>query len=226
MRVAIMQPTYLPWIGYFALMNEVDEFIFLDSVQFSKRSWQQRNQIKTASGPKWLSVPVISKGKNNQLIRDVEIDSSRKFPQNHIDIITQNYKKSEFFDYYSEYIFEVLRQNHDNLSDLTTKLILVIKNLFDINTKISFSSDFLINGKKDELLSKLCEHVGASEYISPLGSKGYLNGSEFFIKRDISVKYFDYIHPKYNQLNGSFQPYMSAIDLIFNCGVDKLNLTK
>ena len=102
MKVAIMQSTYLPWVGYFALMKSVDVFIILDSVQFSKRSWQQRNQIKTESGAKWLTVPVISKGKKDQLIADVKIDYSSKFPESHINMIEQNYRKSPFFGDFSE----------------------------------------------------------------------------------------------------------------------------
>ena len=219
MRVAIMQPTYLPWIGYFSLMKSVDVFIILDSVQFSKRSWQQRNQIKTESGPKWLTVPVISKGKREQLIADVQIDySSGKFPESHINLIQQNYKKSKFFSNYSLDFFNILRKRHKNLSSLSIDLILLIKGMLDIKTTIKYSSDFVTKGSKDELLAELCEHVGATEYISPPGSKVYLDDSDSFLKKNISVKYFDYKHPKYKQINGDFLSYMSVIDLLFNCG--------
>jgi len=219
MRVAIMQPTYLPWIGYFSLMKSVDVFIILDSVQFSKRSWQQRNQIKTESGPKWLTVPVISKGKREQLITDVQIDySSGKFPESHVNLIQQNYKKSKFFSNYSHDFFNILRKRHKNLSSLSIDLILLIKGMLDIKTTIKYSSDFVTKGSKDELLAELCEHVGATEYISPPGSKVYLDDSDSFLKKNISVKYFDYKHPKYKQINGDFLSYMSVIDLLFNCG--------
>ena len=224
MKVAIMQPTYMPWIGYFALMESVDVFIILDSVQFSKRSWQQRNQIKTESGAKWLAVPVISKGKRDQLIADVKIDYSSKFPERHINIIEQNYRKSPFFSNYSEDFFNVLRKKHEYLSHLSIDLILLIRNLFDIKTKIKYSSDFVTKGSKDELLAELCEHVRATEYISPSGSKVYLHDSDSFIKRNIPVIYFDYKHPEYKQLNGDFLSYMSVIDLLFNCGIDKYNI--
>ena len=214
-----MQPTYLPWIGYFSLMKSVDVFIILDSVQFSKRSWQQRNQIKTESGPKWLTVPVISKGKREQLITDVQIDySSGKFPESHVNLIQQNYKKSKFFSNYSHDFFNILRKRHKNLSSLSIDLILLIKGMLDIKTTIKYSSDFVTKGSKDELLAELCEHVGATEYISPPGSKVYLDDSDSFLKKNISVKYFDYKHPKYKQINGDFLSYMSVIDLLFNCG--------
>ena len=218
MKVAIMQPTYLPWIGYFALMKSVDIFIILDSVQFSKRSWQQRNQIKTESGPKWLTVPVISKGKRDQLISDVQIDYSAKFPESHINLIKQNYMKSKFFNNYSEDLFNIFRKKHKNLSSISIDLILLIRDLLNIETTIKYSSDFLTEGSKDELLAELCMHVGATEYISPPGSKVYLDDSNSFIKRNIPVKYFDYKHPNYPQSHGDFIQYMSVIDLLFSCG--------
>lgn len=224
MKVAIMQPTYLPWVGYFALMKSVDIFIILDSVQFSKRSWQQRNQIKTESGPKWLTVPVISKGKMEQLITDVQIDHSNKFPENHINMIKQNYKKSKFFNNYSEDLFNILRKKHKNLSSLSIDLILLIRELLGIKTTIKYSSDFSTKGSKDELLAELCEHVGATEYISPPGSKVYLDKSVSFVRRNISVTYFDYKHIEYNQLHGGFAEYMSAIDLLFNYGPQSRNI--
>lgn len=220
MKVAIMQPTYLPWIGYFALMKSVDIFIILDSVQFSKRSWQQRNQIKTESGPKWLTVPVISKGKREQLITDVQIDYSSKFPENHINMIKQNYRKAKFFSNFSEDFSNIFKKKHKYLSTLSIDFILLTKELLNIKTIIKYSSDFVTKGSKDELLAELCEFVGAKEYVSPPGSKVYLDDSNFFTQRNISVKYFDFIHPEYMQLNGDFVSNMSVIDFIFNDGVE------
>ena len=217
MKVAIMQPTYIPWIGYFALMESVDVFIILDSVQFSKRSWQQRNQIKTESGAKWLTVPVISKGKKDQLIADVKIDYSSKFPESHINMIKQNYKDSLFFYKYSDDLFNIIGKEYRNLSQLSIELILLIKSILDIKTEIKYSSDFATKGKKDTLLAELCEQVGATEYISPPGSKVYLDDSNSFVKRNISVKYFNYEHIIYSQLHGEFIQYMSIVDLLFNC---------
>ena len=216
--VAIMQPTYLPWAGYFALMDSVDTFVILDSVQFSKRSWQQRNQIKTESGPKWLTVPVISKGKRDQVISDVQIDYSGKFPESHIRMIEQNYRKTPFFIDYSESFFNILRKNHECLSHLSIDLILLIRDLLDIKTKIKYSSDLIAKGSKDELLVEICKYVGATEYVSPQGSKVYLNDSNAFIKNNIPLKYFDYKHPNYPLHHGDFIQYMSVIDLLFSCG--------
>ena len=218
-----MQPTYMPWVGYFSLMASVDTFIILDSVQFSKRSWQQRNQIKTEAEAKWISVPVISKGKRDQLITDVKIDYSGKFPESHINIIEQSYRKSPFFNDYSEDFINILRKNYEHLSSLSVDLILLIRSLLNIKTKIKYSSSFNVEGSKDILLAELCKAAGASEYLSPPGSKVYLDNSHAFIESNISVNYFDYKCFEYDQINGAFLPYMSTIDLLFNCGPESKN---
>jgi len=217
-RIAIMQPTYLPWLGYFALMESVDIFVFLDSVQFSKRSWQQRNKIKTDSGPIWLTIPVSTKGKRNQLIREVNIDYSRKFPKNHIDLMIQSYQQSPFFNEYADEIFKVIEQKKLSLSSLTIDLIHLIRSFLSINTPIVYSTELTSIGVKDEMLASLCSELEANEYISPIGSKQYLNDSKFFKQLNIEIKYFEYNHPQYNQINGEFLPYMSVVDLLFNNG--------
>ena len=226
MRVAIMQPTYLPWIGYFALMDLVDTFIILDSVQFSKRSWQQRNQIKTAGGTKWLTVPVLSKGKREQLISVVKIDQSRNFSQNHIRTLEVNYRKAPYFKAYSESIFKLLKKHHESLSSLSVDLIILLRDLLGINTKLQLSSEFKVEGLKDDLLSDLCSRVGATEYISPPGSKVYLDVSEAFERQQTQIRYFDYKHPQYPQMFDDFVPYMSIIDVLFNCGPESLTIIK
>ena len=179
-NLAIMQPTYMPWIGYFALMDSVDNFVILDSVQFSRRSWQQRNKIKTHSGPIWLTIPVINKGKRDQLIREVKIDYSRKFPKNHIDILIQSYQKSPFFSEYADDIIKVIEHNKPSLSSLTIDLILHIRGLLNINTPITYSSEMSLRGVKDEMLAYICNELEANEYISPIGAKKYLDNSNFF----------------------------------------------
>jgi hypothetical protein len=225
-KVAIMQPTYLPWIGYFALMDSVDIFVILDSVQFSKRSWQQRNMIKAHSGPIWLTIPVMTKGKRDQLIRGVNIDYSRKFPKNHIDILVQSYQKSPFFNEYADEIIKIMEQKKTSLSFLTIDLILLFRNLLNINTPISYSTELSPNGVKDEMLASLCYQLDANEYISPIGAKEYLDDSKFFRELNIGIKYFEYNHPKYNQINGEFAPYMSIVDLLFNAGKDSLSILR
>ena len=222
LKVAIMQPTYLPWLGYFALMHSVDKFVLLDTVQFSRRSWQQRNQIKTANGELMLTIPVISKGKRDQLIRDTKIDMERDFIENHIKAIIFNYKKAKYFKSYSDQIFDIMLLKHESLFLLTSELINLFKGFLSINTELIFASQFENVGVKDELLANLSGQVGASKFISPPGSKNYIENSKFFDGKNISIDYLKFTHPSYCQLYEPFLPNMSIIDLIFNCGPESL----
>ncbi len=217
-KVAIMQPTYLPWSGYFGLLNFVDLFIILDDVQFDKRSWQQRNRIKSSSGELFLTVPVISKGKFSQKINEVKIDKERRFEKVHLKSILLSYSKSKYSGWFSPIIEEIFRQKYTSLLNLNTEFIKSINKLLKINTEIIFSSDLKQTGNKAELLCDLCEQVKAKSYISPPGSKNYIMGTDIFEKKNIEINYFDFKHPVYNQLYGNFIPYLSCIDLIYNCG--------
>lgn len=222
--VAIMQPTYLPWLGYFGLMKSVDLFIILDSVQFARRSWQQRNQIKTANGPIWLTVPVLSKGKRDQLINEVEIDLDRDFPRNHIKTLELNYKKTPHFDAYMPSLLTSFNYGSNYLTDLTVALITSIRDALGITTPMRRASSFGAVGSNADLLASLCELAGATEYISPPGSKEYLDKSDAFVKCGIPLYYFEYTHPQYPQRYGDFIPFMSIVDLLFNCGPESLKI--
>lgn len=217
-RVAIMQPTYLPWSGYFGLMRSVDLFIFLDSVQFARRSWQQRNQIKTPNGPQWLTVPVIAKGKRNQRIDEVEIDPTAHFAAAHRRAIELNYRKAPGYDAMAPQILPLLEGPCTRLADLTIGLIVRIQELLGIATPVLRSSAMLGGGVKADLLASLCREVGATEYVSPPGSQDYLVESDAFVRAGIPVRYFNFRHPEYPQMFGEFLPYMSCIDMLFNCG--------
>lgn len=219
-----MQPTYLPWLGYFGLMQSVDLFILLDSVQFARRSWQQRNQIKTANGPLWLSVPVLSKGKRDQLISEVEIDHSQDFPRGHQKTLETNYRKSAHFDTLSPQLFAMLSADNKYLTGLTINSIHWIRNVLGISTPIRLASEFDVAGVKADLLASLCDQAGATEYVSPPGSKDYLDESDAFAKRGMPLRYFKFTHPEYPQRFGDFLPNMSVIDLMFNCGPESLSL--
>lgn len=217
-KVAIMQPTYLPWSGYFGLMQEVDLFVFFDSVQFSRRSWQQRNQIKTAKGAQWLSLPVQSKGQRNQLIKDVKLDLSADFGKSHKKTIHLNYCKANFYDEFSPKILSLIENETDNLCDLNIEIIQYLKDFLGIDTPIIRSSELNGQGAKADLLASLCQEVGATEYVSPPGSREYLLASDVFEKCSIPIQYFEYTHPEYTQQHEPFLPFMSVIDMIFNCG--------
>jgi hypothetical protein len=223
-RVAIMQPTYLPWSGYFGLMRSVDLFIFLDSVQFARRSWQQRNQIKTANGAQWLTVPVNSKGKRDQRIDEVEIDPTAQFAAAHTRAIELNYHKAAAYGAIAPEILADLNAPQSKLAELTIGLTLKIRAILGIETPVLRSSAMSGEGTKANLLASLCREVGATEYVSPPGSQEYLDESDAFKQAGIPVRYFTFQHPEYPQLFGVFLPYMSCIDMLFNCGDRSLSL--
>ena len=226
--IAIMQPTFLPWIGYFSLINSVDEFIFLDNVQFDKRSWQQRNRIKTAQGPIWLSLPVLTKGRSNQLIQDVEIlKESDKDPFHKIKIaIEHNYNKAPYYNYYAKNLFALFDEKEPNLAPLNQSIITWVCRELSIKTTFIKASTLSVTGQKENLLVDICKDRNASHYISPPGSKTYLNDGDAFNSAGIVLKYYSYKHPCYKQLHGNFEPHMCIIDLMFNEGPASANIVK
>jgi hypothetical protein len=217
-KVAIMQPTYLPWIGYFGLMDSVDIFIHLDSVQFAKRSWQQRNQIKTEKGPTWLTVSVLSKGLRDQKIMDVKIDLEKKSLNKQIRIIELAYSKTPYFKAYADGLFGIMALDQDDLSRLNIELIKWLRKILGIQTTVVYASKLETVGAKTDLLLNLCQQVNGEEYISPPGSKDYLGESSVFENAGIPIRYFKFNHPKYQQRYGEFISHMSIIDLLFNEG--------
>ncbi|MDY7003475.1 MAG: WbqC family protein [Cyanobacteriota bacterium] len=216
--IAIMQPTYLPWIGYFDLIDYVDCFVFLDSVQFNKRSWQQRNRLKGAKGVTWLTVPVISKGRREQKIFEVEIDLSRQFQAKHLKTIANCYSKAPFFSQYIDELSTIFHNTHYCLAELNIELIQWFCKQLGISTQTLRSSDLNIEGKKTELLVNICEVLDANCYLSAEGSRVYIEENNLFETKNIRLAYHNYKHPIYDQLYGEFIPYLSILDLLFNKG--------
>ncbi len=219
MKIAISQPTYLPWIGYFDLMDQVDVFVLLDSVQFEKQSWQQRNRIKTPIGLQWVTVPVHFHGRFGQLIRDVEIRDA-DFWVKHWRAIELNYARARFFTKYSGDLDHRVREyDRKYLANLNIEIIQWCADALGIKTILVRSSTLQHAGKRTELLANICEGFGATQYVSPLGSAVYLlEEKNIFAAHGIDVVFQHYEHPEYRQLFPPFLPYASALDLIFNEG--------
>lgn len=227
MKIAINQPTYLPWIGYFDLIDQVDLFVVLDNVQFERQSWQQRNRIKTAAGLQWLTVPVIFRGRLGQLIKDVEIRDGQ-FCRNHIRAIELAYRRSPYFGEHFPALAGLLEKlSGQLLVDLNLRLIQWAMNLLGIKTPVVRASTLRVSGKRTALLADICAMVGGTQYISPLGSAAYLISDEDVLShRNVEVLFQNYHHPEYQQLFGRFEPYASFIDLLFNCGDEALTILR
>jgi UDP-2,4-diacetamido-2,4,6-trideoxy-beta-L-altropyranose hydrolase len=226
-KIAISQPTYLPWIGYFDLIDQVDAFVLLEDVQFEKQSWQQRNRIKTPVGLQWLTVPVMFRGRLGQLIKDVEIRDV-EFWRNHCKAIELNYRRAPFFDVYFDSLTSHLTgTGSTRLVDLNVRLIEWIVQMLGIKTPLVLSSNLKRSGKKVELLASICRSLGASQYVSPLGSAVYLlERQDTLLDQGIDVVFHNYNHPTYAQLFPPFLPYASILDLIFNEGDRSLEIIR
>lgn len=217
-KVAIVQSNYVPWKGYFDLIAAVDEFILYDDMQYTRRDWRNRNQIKTPQGLQWLTVPVKVKGKYHQTIRETEIEDV-DWAKTHWKSLCQNYRRAKHFEAIARELEPFyLQTQHSHLSQLNRVLIEWVCSKLGIKTKISNSWDYeLIDGKTERLVD-LCAQAGANEYISGPTARGYIEET-IFGERDIELTWFDYTgYPEYPQLWGDFIHTVSILDLLFNCG--------
>jgi hypothetical protein len=215
--VVVLQPSYLPWLGFFDQMMRSDVFVFYDDVQFNKNGWRNRNRIKSSTEVQWITVPVIHKNIRRPLINEIRIDNSQKWGHKHITSIKQNYSKSPFLSLYLPELDDVLSKRWSFLVDLDLALIELICNWLSITPNIKLSSELKIYGDKSERLLKICKYFDANVYLSGNAAESYLD-ENLFSKNEIMVEWHDYKHPVYQQLYGGFTPYLSIIDLIFNNG--------
>ena len=218
--VAILQSNYIPWKGYFDLINLVDEFILYDDMQYTRRDWRNRNVIKTRTGLQWLTIPVAVKGKYFQKIKDTTI-SNPSWGREHWSTIVHNYSKAKYFSAYKD-LFEKLYLDslEPFLSQINYQFLKAICEALGIDTEISWSMDYNSVSGKTERLVDLCKQAGATEYISGPAAKDYLDEG-LFGAEGITVRYMDYAsYPEYTQLSTPFEHHVSIIDLIFNEGPD------
>lgn len=221
--VAIHQPNYLPWIGYFYKMMKADCFVLFDNAQYPKGSVCNRNKIKTPEGSKLLTVPVrISKG-HLQKINEIEVIMAEKWNEKHWKTIITYYGKAQYFKQYIDAFEDIFKKKEwASLAELNKALIILIKNLLGLKTQIVISSDLDINGKVNNL--SICKALDASTYLSGDGSMDYLDEDEFS-KEGISVTYTNFMHPGfYKQLFNDFIPNLSILDLLLNCGPESIKI--
>ena len=219
-KLAIVQSSYIPWRGYFDLLNSVDEFILFDDAQYTRRDWRNRNAIKTPKGLLWLTIPVRVRGRYLQKIKDTVV-TNENWNHEHWRSIVHNYSQAPYFKEYLEQFQELyLGTTEKHLSQINRRFITAICRILGIGTVISWSMDYdLIEGKTARLV-KLCKDAGATEYLSGPSASVYLD-EELFRNEGIKLSYMDYSgYPEYNQLYPPFEPNVSIIDLIFNEGAN------
>ena len=214
----IMQPTYLPWVGYFSLIHSANKFVFLDDVQFEKQSWQSRNFILAPTGRLILSIP-IKKHNLSTKINQIEINDDINWRKKHTSGITQNYSKHNYFNYLNEIIEIINDLSIDRLIEMNVKIISAICKIVSIDFNPIFSSKFSFEQKKSKKLLNILNVLGCKEYISPIGSKNYIDNEGILKKNEINVYYKDYCPQFYDQKNSkNFISHLSIIDLIANIG--------
>ena len=220
MIVAIHQPNYLPYLGFFDKMARSDIFVIYDDAQFEKGEFQHRNRIRIYHGWKWLTVPVEKKQVPINQIRiknEVATWKGVKWADAHFKDIRDNYKDTPYYSVYEKEIKRIYGKTYDKLVELNMELINFLKDAFDIDTEIAYSSDLGFTSKSTERLVEIVGALGGDVYLSGPKGRDYL-GVSLFEKKDIKVEFQDFEHPIYKQRYESFVPNMAAIDALFNVG--------
>lgn len=216
--IAIIQSNYIPWKGYFDLINMVDEFVLYDDVQFTRRDWRNRNRIKTRDGLRWMTIPASVKGNYKQSIIETRI-ADRGWAKQHFATIRHNYSRAPFFAQYEDELAHMyLDCSLDYLSEINHRFLEGMCSLLGISTSVRWSSDYRLVEGRTERLVDLCAQLGAQEYLCGPSSKSYLEES-IFHEAGIAVKYMDYsTYPEYPQLFPPFEHGVSIVDLLLNVG--------
>lgn len=215
MIVSVHQPQYLPWLGYFAKIRDSDVFVYLDKVQYKKREYQNRNRIKTDREPLWLTVPVVTHGKYDQLIDEVMIDQSSRWQEKHWGTIQRYYCHSPNFNAHKVFFEDLYSRPWSRLIDLNVCIIDYLLTAFRINRPLYFESSFNVNTKSTDRIIDICKALKADTYLSGTGGRDYLEENKFEQAR-IRLTYQEFQHPVYKQVYPGFESNMSAIDLLFN----------
>jgi len=226
LRAAISQSNYIPWKGYFDLIHLVDEFVLFDTAQYTRRDWRNRNRIKTANGPEWLTIPVVAKGRYLQSVQATEIEDS-SWAKRHWTALSHAYARARYFPTYRKQFEELYLGHHENLlSQVNYRFLIAICGMLGIKTRFSWSSGYPAIEGKTERLVEWCKLLNATEYLTGPAARDYINES-LFANAGIKVVYMDYSgYPEYLQLHPPFEHGVSIVDLIFNEGPDSTRYMK
>ena len=222
--IGIMQPTYMPWMGYFSMIDQTDAFVFLDNVQLAGRSWQVRNKIKLNDKEKMLTIPVDkSVNRDERMIYNTPyMDESWK--KSHLETIKQAYRKSPFYHEVMEFLALVYLKEYGSVGEMNIALITEICKRIGIGTRLYSASGLHVNGHKDDLLVEICQELKADAYLSAQGSAAYIEkdtAGGAFARHGIELFYLNYEHPEYRQQGEHFIAYIGIYDLLFNVGIDE-----
>ncbi len=218
-KIAILQPNYIPWKGVFDLASRVDVFVFYDDVQYTVKDWRNRNIVKSPNGPIWLTVPVLSKGRRDQLICDALIDLESNWQEKHLKTLVNCYSKARFFRQYEYLLQELyLGTKWERIAELDIHATRLLARALDIEVEWVIASDLAQVGSKDgEKVLNICNLLRCDYFLNGPSSRAFMN-ERLFTERGVSLDFIEYDYPEYPQLFGSFVHQVSVLDVLFNCG--------
>jgi len=213
----MIQSNYIPWRGYFDFIDDCDVFVYYDDVQYTHRDWRNRNRIKTDRGAIWLSVPVLHD--QHTLIQDARIDYGTRWLDKHVRALTLAYQRAPHFGGYAGGFFELLRSRPATISELNVRACGWIMAQLGIHTRTRMSGEFGIAGDKAERPLRIAQHLAATCYLAGPAARPYSDAPKFRAA-GIALEFKVYQYPEYPQLHGAFEPNVTVLDLLFNCGPD------
>lgn len=222
MNCVILQPSYIPWRGYFDQIQRADVFVFYDDVQYDKHGWRNRNRIKTHQGGQWLTIPVHSQGVvvENTPINEVEIVWQQSWSERHLRALQQAYSKTPYYKTYAPWLEEVYARRPARLADFTIPLTIELAQKLGINhTRFLRSSELNASGQKTDRLIEILTQLGVTHYISGPSARSYIE-EEKFQSAGITLEYMEYNYPEYPQLYPPYDPFITILDLLFMTGPD------
>ena len=224
MIVAVHQPQYLPWIGYFNKIDRADVFVLLDNVQYKKNEWQNRNRIKTAQGWQWLTVPVLYRFP--QLLREVRINDRERWQHRHRQALLSSYRRASYWTLLEAFCDELCSRQWQTVAELNIFTVRRLSQLLGITTPIHVASELgTFPDDPDERLVALTKHFGASVYLAGDGGKNYMDMGKY-AGHGIEVVFQNFVHPRYGQLFGDFEPNLSVVDLLYNHGEQSIDILR
>jgi hypothetical protein len=217
------QPGYLPWLGLFHKIALADAFVSFDDVQYQDRDWDNRNRIKTAAGPIWLTVPVLNKNHYSLKLKDVLIRNDLPWARKHWRAISYAYAKAPHAGRYLPYFEHLYQREWVKLSELNEEILKFL--LAELGVRVAFHrlSEMGLHGKKSELVLEMCKRLNATIYVFGVQGRNYADAAAFH-EAGVKVVFQDYVHPTYAQVHGPFVSHLSAIDLLFNHGATGLDI--
>ena len=217
------QPVYLPWLGLFHKIALADMFISFNQVQYQPKDWNNRNKIKTAQEPVWLSVPVLRSGFLERKYTEIEINNSINWGRKHFNSMQGSYAKAPYFKRYADFFEDTYKKDWNTLVELNEYMLRWFLDTLGINVPVRRADEWTFQGMKSDMVLDMCLQAGADTYIFGAEGRNYAD-EQSFNEAGVEVLYQDYQHPEYPQLHGDFISHLSIVDLLFNCGDNSLEI--